>query len=334
MRKLSNFFECLRMHPGRNTVHFYLAVKWIHFSFRGRISSPCAQTSIILTAWEKSGIKNIVRISLPKMLIYLSTVTIEGRNQVEFMTIIYQKMNGIGTVTLNRLDHLNALSVQMIEEMNSLFDEMEKDSDIWVAILTGGMEVFSAGANLKEDRTPDILERFNKFFNKLECFPKPVIAAISGYCLGGGLEMALCCDLRIASETARIGTTEVKVGTIPAAGATWRLPRLIGISRAKEMIYLGEYVDGKKAYEFGLVNKVVPEGEVMREAQSLAATLLERSPVTLKAAKACIQLVMQSELSACLTNVLRWRNTIQKSEDFAEGIKAYIEKRKPIWKGR
>jgi enoyl-CoA hydratase len=172
------------------------------------------------------------------------------------------------------------------------------------------------------------------FFHKLEDMEKPVIAAIGGVCIGGGMELALACDLRLATKEARLGLGEVKLGVIPAGGGTARLPRLIGPARAKELLFFGDQIDGEEAARIGLVNKVVPAEELMSEAKRMAAELAERPPLSLKALKDCVNVGMRMDLAGALDYEQKWSQILAASEDRAEGMRAFIEKRKPVFKGR
>lgn len=256
-----------------------------------------------------------------------------------YETLILEKENGIGIVTLNRPDRLNAINTQLILDIEDVLDEIYEDREIRVVILTGAGRGFCPGADLKQPpgstpakRRP--LGRRYTFNNKLEDVGKPVIAAINGPCNGGGVEMALCCDFRIASEAASFGMGEVKLGVIPLGGATARLPRLIGIARAKEFLYFGNTIGAQEAYEIGLVNKVVPHEELIPEAKRWAAELMERAPLALMMLKSCVNVGMQMDLLDALDYETRCYGPLMNSEDRTEGIRAFIEKRKPEFKGR
>jgi enoyl-CoA hydratase len=168
----------------------------------------------------------------------------------------------------------------------------------------------------------------------MEDVKKPVIAAINGHCNGGGLELALCCDFRIAAEGAFFGAGEVKLGTMPGGGGTARLPRLIGPGRAKEFLYFGNRIDAHEAYRIGLVNKVVSLEKLMEEARNWAAELAERPPLSVKMLKDCVNLGMQMDLAGALDYEAKCSAVLAKSEDRIEGIQAFVEKRKPVFKGR
>lgn len=252
---------------------------------------------------------------------------------MSYETIIYEKEKGIGTIIFNRPNRLNALNEKLLDELSMILDEIEND-DVRVVIITGGEKCFSAGFDLKETRTSSIVFKLNKIFTRIERFGKPVIAAINGYALGGGCEIALCCNLRVASETANIGLPEVKVGTISAGGGTFRLPRLIGMGRAKEMLYTGKSLNGKEAFNIGLINKVVPRGKVLDEARRMVGILLERPPLSIKTIKDCIHAGIQFDTENAIDFVINSADLLRGTEDYKEGWNAFTEKRKPIWKGR
>ena len=261
---------------------------------------------------------------------------------MSYETLIYEKEEGIAIVTMNRPERLNALSFKLKEELSLVFDVMEKDEEVKVVILTGGLKAFSAGADIKERSTVQTSQPqyvFNQrkthaFFCKIEDFEKPVIAAVSGVAVGGGCELSLVCDLRIASETARFGVPEVKIGVIPAAGGTQRLPRIIGITRAKELLYTGDFIDAQEAYRLNLVNKVVPVDKLMDAAKELARKLMNNPPLSVKFAKRAVNAGMQLDLASALEYEAFCAAIVVASEDRMEGFKAFVEKRKPVYKGR
>ena len=263
---------------------------------------------------------------------------------MSYEKIRYEKEEGIGIVTLNRPDRLNALSFQMKDELSAVFDEIEKDDEVRVVILTGGKKAFSSGADIKE-RTSDkragsqyeyyfMQKKSHEFYSKIENFEKPVIAAISGVAVGGGCELSMVCDLRIASDSARFGVPEVKIGIIPAAGGTQRLPRLIGVTKAKELLFTGDFIDAQEAYRLGLVNRVVPVDDLMDEAKALAGKLLSNPPLSIKFAKRAVNTGMQLDLASALDYETYCAAMLAFSEDRQEGFKAFVEKRKPLFKGR
>lgn len=257
-----------------------------------------------------------------------------------YETLILEKEGGVRTVTLNRPERLNALNGQLILDLTSVIDELEADEGCVSVIVTGAGRGFCAGADIKEmaepsarGRRPAVSTRF-AFFNRLEEMGRPVIAAINGPCNGGGLELALCCDFRIASEAATIGLGEVKLGVIPAGGGTARLPRLIGPGRAKEFLYFGNIVRAQEAYQIGIVNKVVPPDELMPEAKRWAAELAERPPLSLRMLKNCVNMGMQMSLLDAIDYESKCSAILVNTEDRIEGMRAFVEKRKPVFKGR
>jgi enoyl-CoA hydratase/carnithine racemase len=255
-----------------------------------------------------------------------------------YETVIYEKENGIVTITLNRPERLNAINYQLAVDLEGLVTEMEEDHEARVIIITGAGRGFCAGADIKAMADPNAkpipMGRRYTFFNRIEDMGKPVIAAINGACNGGGLEIALCCDFRIASEEATFGLGEVKLGIIPAAGGTARLPRLIGIGRAKEFLYFGNRVGAQEAYQIGMINKVVPPAELMPEAKRWAAELVDRPPLSLKALKYCVNVGMQMDLLGAIEYEAKQAAFLTKTEDIVEGMRAFVEKRKPQFKGR
>jgi enoyl-CoA hydratase len=203
-----------------------------------------------------------------------------------------------------------------------------------VVILTGGEKVFCTGADLKETRLPGRSQRSNRLFSRIESFPMPTIAAMNGYALGGGMEISLCCDFRVAAEDSRLGTPEVKVGIIPSGGATLRLPRLMGLARAKEFLLLGEPVTAVQAFSLGAVNRVSPPGKALEEAKKLAKTLLDRPPLSLKAIKDCVHKGLLMDTERAIEYIILTADLLRDTEDYREGRAAFREKRKPVWKGK
>lgn len=218
---------------------------------------------------------------------------------MRYETLIYGHEDGIGTVTLNRPERRNALNTVLVREFSTLLDDMAKGDDPRVVILTGGPKSFCAGVDLKE-QSPTVMDELRELLRKLHDFPRPVVAAINGACLAGGLEMAMSCDLRVAAEDSVLGLPEIRFGSLAAAGGTQKLPRLIGVARAKEMHYTGEPITAREAYHFGLVNRVVPAASVLDEARRLAGVIAERSATVLKLAKHLIDTGMNMELDRAL----------------------------------
>lgn len=254
-----------------------------------------------------------------------------------YETMGFEKKGDLAIITMNRPDSLNSINTQMQAEMKDIWEQVEQDRRIRVIIFTGGDQCFSAGADIKEQfpegqSRPSSRDQFKKF----EDDDRPIIAAISGYCLGGGLELALCCDLRIATETAQFGLVELRIGSVPGAGGMQRLPRVIGITKAKEMLYTAQRIDAEEAYRIGLINKVVPVASLMDEALNLADSILSFPPHGLKIAKQCVNEGMQMDLNAALKLDLevsaREMSAPTAIENSKEGRLAFSEKRKPNFK--
>ncbi len=258
-----------------------------------------------------------------------------------YQTILYQKENGIGTVTINRPQAANALNDLAYGELGNVFQEIEKDPEVRVVIITGaGEKSFIAGtditnmATLNTQQAREFATGLKKTFDSIYNLPKPVIAAVNGYAYGGGAEIALCADIILASENARFGQLEINVGIIPGSGGTQRLQRLIGINKAKELIYTGAIIDAKTAYEMGMLNKVVPLADLMKEAKALAQKMLEKSGVILALAKLAINNGANVDLNTGLNIELQCFSQCFATEDQKESMKAFLEKRKPQLKNK
>lgn len=259
---------------------------------------------------------------------------------MEFKTIVYEKSDGIALVTLNRPKSLNALCDELIGELGMVFNEIDEDRDIAVVIVTGGEKAFAAGADIKEISqiaTPlaahQFVSRVHAVFDRIEACSKPVIAAVAGFALGGGCELALACDFRIAADNALFGLPEIKLGLIPGGGGTQRLPRLIGVGRAKELLFSGNTVDAQEGYRIGLVNKIVPLELLMSEAKKIAAKLVKLPAVALKMNKLAVNEGMNMDLHSALAHESRCFEILFSTVDQKEGVQAFIEKREPKFKG-
>jgi len=251
--------------------------------------------------------------------------------------LLLSKENGIAIVTINRPEVLNAFNRVTVDELDVLVEEISLDQEVRVVIFTGGEKHFAAGADITDmvEGNPEFARgfAFKDTFNKIADLNKPTIAAVAGYALGAGMELALSCDLRIAKSSARFGLPEIGLGIIPGAGGTQRLPRLIGAARAKEMIMLGGNIDANTALSYGLVNRVV-EDNVMEEALKLAAKLAKLPPIALRSAKQVVNQGQNMELKLGIElEAIAWANLFA-TEDQKEGMRAFIEKRKPTFKGR
>jgi len=245
----------------------------------------------------------------------------------------------IAVITLNRPEVLNALNLDIMKELDSALEEIRKDNKIRAVVITGAGRAFSAGADLAQ-APPDeagmreVIGFGQKVYDKIENFEKPVIAAVNGYCLAGGLEMALSCDIRIASEAAQFGLVETNVGLIPAWGGVMRLPRLLGKGYAAEMVLTAQRIDAKEAYRIGLVNKVVPPNELMSTAMWTAGTLATKAPIPVKLAKKIMAKAVEITMEEGNKMMVDAGVICMKSEDIMEGVAAMFEKRTPKFKGK
>lgn len=260
---------------------------------------------------------------------------------MDFKTIDFKRDGAIGIITITRPAKMNAINSILLEELDQLVDEVAENNEVLVVIITGTEKFFCAGADLGEIATlksPIEAHRFldvgEVLFSKIEDFEKPIIAAINGLALGGGLEIAMACDVRIAAESAFFGQPEVKVGVMPGGGATKRLPRLIGMGRAKQLLFTGETIDAQEAYRIGLVNKVVPSGALMDESTKIAKKMAQNSPLALKYTKMAVNYGVNMDIQSAITHELRCASMLFSTEDQKEGLNAFTEKRKPVFKGK
>jgi enoyl-CoA hydratase len=260
---------------------------------------------------------------------------------VTYQTLLYGKKDGIGTVTLNRPDKLNALNSTVYKELYDVFQAVENDPEVRVVILTGaGERAFCAGSDVAEMQNMGPLE-IQKFMITIRqasdfiyALTKPTIAAVNGYALGGGCELSMCCDIRIASEKARFGQPEITLGLIPGASGTQRLPRLVGAAKAKEMIFTGDLIDAPTALNLGLVNKVVPPEKLMEEALALATKLAGMSGPVLAMAKMAINTGLDTDIASGLNMEAKCNALCFATEDRKEGMDAFLEKRKAVFKNK
>lgn len=249
-------------------------------------------------------------------------------------SILFEKKENIAVLKIDRPERRNALSRAVVEAIDSELNLIKKDREIRVLIISGENN-FAAGADIEEmaELTPKEANAFSfsRTFLKLENLEIPTIAAISGYALGGGLELALACDLRIASEDAKIGFPEINLGIMPGAGGTVRLTRLIGEAKAKELIFLGVSLIASEAYQFGIINRIVKNEELMTEAFKLAEKLAEKSPNALRYAKKSIMNKDKHSSKEAIINEAEIWSDLFSSSDQKEGMRAFLEKRKPIF---
>lgn len=247
----------------------------------------------------------------------------------------------IATITVNRPKSLNALTPATMRELSAALQEIAAREDIGVVLLTGaGEKAFVAGADISEMRHMTAVQAMEfslhgqEVLERIERLPQPVIGVINGYALGGGCELAMACDLLIAADTARFGQPEVNLGIIPGNGGTQRLPRLVGRNLAKELVLTGEMISAQRAYEIGLVNRVVPSAELANTAREMAEKILSKGPVAVRTAK----LAMNRGLDLDLSNACAMESSIFavgfSTADRAEGMAAFLEKRKAVFTGK
>ena len=263
-----------------------------------------------------------------------------GGRLVNYETLLVGIESGIATITINRPDKRNALNSAVRRELIEAFDALEPKDDVRVVVLTGaGDRAFVAGADIGEfaERTP-IEQRAamegRRVFEVVAAFPKPVIAAINGFALGGGCELALACDLRVAARSARLGQPEVNLAILPGGGGTQRLPRLVGHGTAMRLILTGELIGAEEAHRIGLVDEVVDDGALAERVRELAGAMARHSPVALKLIKQAVRAAAEMPLAAGLALERELFITAFSSEDRVEGVRAFLEKRSPEFRGR
>ena len=260
----------------------------------------------------------------------------------DFEKILYEKKGRIALITINRPERMNAIDPQTSRELGHAWSDFRDDEEVWVAILTGaGERAFSTGLDLVA--VADMFAGgggrikfdvpFGSITRGIEIF-KPMIAAINGHCLAGGLEMALCCDIRVAAEHAQFGLAEVTRGIIPGAGGTQRLPRAIGLPRALELIITGKRIDAQTALSYGLVNQVVPLPELMPKVMEVAELICQNGPIAVRLAKEAVSRGYDMTLQQGLALEEKLSDDVWRTEDSREGPVAFAQKRKPVYKGR
>lgn len=260
------------------------------------------------------------------------------------MGILFEKRGRVAYITINRPEARNAIDFETARELSGAWTDFRDDDDLWIGVLTGaGDKSFSAGADLKslipaltgagqsQEQVND--GGFGGITRGFECW-KPIIAAINGHCFAGGFEIMLACDLRIASDNAVFGQTEVRWGIIPGAGGTQRLPRSIPLAKAMEIILMGDHFTAEEAYRIGLINKVVPQSELMNEVVRWVETLLQRGPLALRAAKQAMLQGLNMPLDEGMQLEQRLFAGVLRTEDAREGPLAFAQKRKPEFKGQ
>lgn len=257
-----------------------------------------------------------------------------------YKNIVVEKRNGIATITMNRPQVLNALDKNTVEELTAAVQELEQDQSIQVAILTGKEKAFIAGADIKQMQSMNSMQAKSfatlghHLLSRIEHSRLPYIAAINGYALGGGCEVMMACDLIIASSSAKIGQPEINLGIHPGFGGTQRLPRFVGVTKAKELLLTGDTIDAQEALRIGLINKVVDPDKLMDETMKLAQKILSKSTLQTAFIKDLVNTGANIDLpSACALEIAMFSASFS-TEDQKEGMTAFLEKRKPLFKGK
>jgi enoyl-CoA hydratase/carnithine racemase len=255
--------------------------------------------------------------------------------------LLKEVSDGVALLTLNRPEVMNSFNFALLHALDEEIDRLDRDAAVRVIIITGaGAKAFAAGADLKERLTysPEQVKEFiftiRNLFTRIEYLRKPVIAAVNGVALGGGTELAMACDIRIASTNASMGQTETRLAIIPGAGGTQRLPRLVGKGLAKELIFTGRRVGAEEALRIGLVNQVCPPDELLNEARKMAAMICETGPIAIEQAKYAINYGMETDLHTGLAIESNAYWVCIPTEDRLEGLAAFREKRKPVYQGK
>lgn len=258
----------------------------------------------------------------------------------EYKNLLFQKEKGIGLLTMNRPAALNALNSETLQELSDLMDEIAVDEDVKVVIITGAERSFVAGADIAEmlhfssPQGLTFVTLGQATFNKIEKLTKPVIAAINGFAFGGGCELAMSCDIRIASEKAKFGQPEVGLGIIPGFAGTQRLPRLVGRGKAKEILFTGDTFDAQEALRIGLVEKVVAPEELLETAKNMAARIIKNGPYAVQLCKTAVNRGLDVSLDAGQEYEASLFAVTCDTADKKEGMSAFVEKRKPTFTGK
>lgn len=257
---------------------------------------------------------------------------------MEFSNILFKKDENIGILSINRPKALNALNSNVLDELEKVIDMVEKDEDVHILIITGEGRAFVAGADIAEMKDMDMLESRQfankglRVFRKIELMEKPVIAAVNGFALGGGCELSMCCDIRIASEKAKFGQPEVGLGIIPGFAGTQRLARIVGVGRAKELIFTADMIDANEAYRIGLINKLVSSESLMDEAVAMAKKIASKGQIAVRYAKTSINRGIETDIETGMVIERDLFGLCFATEDQKEGMEAFLEKRTPRYK--
>ncbi|HEX3012426.1 MAG TPA: enoyl-CoA hydratase-related protein [Syntrophomonadaceae bacterium] len=259
---------------------------------------------------------------------------------MEFKTILLTKQDGIATVQLNRPQVMNAINGELLVETAAALDEIARDDEVRVLVVKGSDKVFAAGADIRDfvDFNPldahNYLDQVQITMNKMAGLSKPSIASISGFALGGGCELAMACDIRIAGDSARFGLPEISLGIFPGGGGTQRLAKLVGAGKAKELILTGDILDGNTALQIGLINILVPQADLDEQTRKLAKKLSYKPPLALRMAKELVNLSFDVDMTTGLMMEKEKFSYLFATEDKTEGMKAFLEGRKPSFKGK
>jgi enoyl-CoA hydratase/carnithine racemase len=260
---------------------------------------------------------------------------------MSYETIVVAQDGPCCTITLNRPDKRNAISIRMMEELGLALARAEAADSVRGVVITGGAEFFAAGADLNEalkvktaEQGTDYFKRWHRLNSTIEELATPVIAAIEGFCITGGLELALACDLRVAGEGSSFAITSARIGTVAGAGGTQRLPRVVGVAHALDMLFAADPIDAAHAYRIGLINRLTPKGGALEEAKRLVGVYAQRAPLSLALVKRAVHRGMQMDLASGIDLETFIVTTIYGTEDKQEGISAFLEKRKPQFKGK
>ncbi len=259
-----------------------------------------------------------------------------------YENILVERKENYAVITLNRPKVLNALNQALMAELDAALDELTADESVRAVVLTGaGERAFAAGADIGEFNAlpsasvaAEFSLRGQAVTNKIERLPKPVVAAVNGFALGGGCELAMACDICIAADTARLGQAEINLGITPGYGGTQRLPRLVGKGAAKLLCLTGDHITADEALRIGLVDRVVPAADLLAEAEALAAKLAGKAPVVMAAIKQAINVGTEGTLADGLAFEAAQFGLVFDTQDRVEGVNAFLEKRRPMWQGK
>lgn len=257
---------------------------------------------------------------------------------MKFETLLVEARNGVGLIRLNRPEALNALNGLLLAELMESLEAFDKDDSVGAMVVTGSDKAFAAGADIKQMATASAVEMYQSdfipLFDRILAIRKPVLAAVSGWCLGGGCELAMSCDMIIASDTAKFGQPEINLGVIPGAGGTQRLAKAVGKVIAMEMVLNNRTLSASEALDFGLINYVVPLDAYLEKALQLAEEIAARAPLAVQLGKMAVNLSFETPLSRGLLEERQAFNFLFATQDQKEGMAAFIEKRKPSWQGK